>query len=218
MNQDAIQAIVREVVTRLSGTSSQKATIPLAISARHCHLSTRDIEALFGLGYELTVRSELSQPGQFAANETVMIAGPKGSIPDVRILGPARHMTQVEVSKTDSFKLGIKVPIRISGDIAGSAPITIIGPKGSIHKKEGCIIARAHIHMTPEDARAFNVTDGEWVQIIADGERPVSYDKVMIRIAEKYKLEMHIDTDEANAGMIYGGKQGRLLKYGGLYD
>lgn len=215
MNQDSIQAIVKEVVARLSTpAASERTTVPMAISARHCHLSKEDVEAMFGPGYELTVRSELSQPGQFAANETVMIAGPRGSIEKVRILGPARSMTQVEVSQTDSIKLGLKVPVRMSGDIAGSASITIIGPKGSLYKKEGCIVARAHIHMTPADAKAFSVEDGEWVRVVADGERPVSFDKVLIRVSDRYKLEMHIDTDEANAGLVFPGKEGRLEKYG----
>jgi putative phosphotransacetylase len=215
MNQNSIQAIVKEVVERLSApASSERKTVPIAISARHCHLSKEDVETLFGHGYELTVRSELSQPGQFAANETVVIAGPRGSIEKVRILGPARSMTQVEVSQTDSIKLGLKVPLRISGDIADSAPITIIGPKGSIFKKEGCIIARAHIHMTPEDARAFNVKDGESVRVTAQGERPVTFEKIMIRVSGRYKLEMHIDTDEANAGLIFPGQEGVVQKYG----
>lgn len=215
MNQDSIQAIVKEVVERLSApASSVIKTVPIAISARHCHLSKEDVETLFGHGYELTVRSELSQPGQFAANETVVIAGPRGSIEKVRILGPARSMTQVEVSQTDSIKLGLKVPLRISGDIADSAPITIIGPKGSIFKKEGCIVARAHIHMTPEDAKAFNVKDGECVRVTAQGERPVAFEKIMIRVSGRYKLEMHIDTDEANAGLIFPGQEGVVQKYG----
>jgi putative phosphotransacetylase len=143
-----------------------------------------------------------------------MIAGPRGSIEKVRILGPARSMTQVEVSQTDSIKLGLKVPVRMSGDIAGSAPITIIGPKGSLYKREGCIVARSHIHMTPADAKGFSVEDGEWVRVIADGERPVSFDKVLIRVSDRYKLEMHIDTDEANAGLVFPGKEGRLEKNG----
>jgi putative phosphotransacetylase len=215
MNQNSIQAIVKEVVERLSApASSERKTVPIAISARHCHLSKEDVETLFGHGYELTVRSELSQPSQFAANETVVIAGPRGSIEKVRILGPARSMTQVEVSQTDSIKLGLKVPLRISGDIADSAPITIIGPKGSIFKKEGCIVARAHIHMTPEDARAFNVNDGECVRVTAQGERPVTFEKIMIRVSGRYKLEMHIDTDEANAGLIFPGQEGVVQKYG----
>lgn len=219
MNQDSIQAIVKEVVERLSmPAASEKTMVPMAISARHCHLSKQDVEALFGKGYELTILSELSQPGQFAANETINIAGPRGSIEKVRILGPARSMTQVEVSQTDSIKLGLKVPLRISGDIAGSAPITIIGPKGSLYKKDGCIVARAHIHMTPEDARAFNLRDGEYVRVTAQGERPVTFEKIMIRVSDRYRLEMHIDTDEANTGLIFPGQEGIIQKYGESHD
>lgn len=211
MNEQAIQSIVEEVVSRLVRTAPEE-SVPVAVSARHCHLSQSDLEALFGAGYVLTKKADLSQPGQFAANETITIVGPRGSIENVRILGPARNITQVEVSKTDSFKLGLKPPLRESGSIEGSAPVTIVGPKGSLYKKEGLIIAQAHIHMTPDDARGFGVENGEYVRIKVEGERPVSFEKVLIRISPRYKLEMHIDTDEANAGFISGGVFGRLYK------
>lgn len=216
MNNQAIQSIVEEVVSRLTGTSAQHYSIPMAVSARHCHLSQSDLEALFGKGYELTKKADLSQPGQFAANETITIAGPRGSIEKVRILGPARNMTQVEVSQTDSVKLGVKTPLRESGDIKGSAPITVVGPKGSLYKTEGLIVAQAHIHMTPQDAEQFGVENGEYVKVETGGDRPVTLGKVLIRVSPRYKLEMHVDTDEANAGFITGKTKGKLVKNEGL--
>ncbi|GMB09481.1 phosphate propanoyltransferase [Thermolongibacillus altinsuensis] len=212
MNEQIIQSIVDEVVNKLSKIHSKTQLVPIAVSARHCHLSKSDLITLFGEGYALTKKADLSQPGQFAANETVMIVGPRGSIEKVRVLGPVRNVTQVEISKTDSIKLGLNPPIRESGDIKGSSPITIVGPKGSIYKKEGLIIAQAHIHMTPEDAEKFGVKNGEFVKITTNSERPITFEKVLIRVSSRYKLEMHIDTDEANAGLISSGAKGILSK------
>ncbi|AZU62780.1 phosphate propanoyltransferase [Neobacillus mesonae] len=212
MDQQAIEAIVAEVVSRLNGAAKNDDSIPIAVSARHCHLSQSDLEALFGEGYELTKKADLSQPGQFAANETITIVGPRGSIEKVRILGPARNMTQVEVSQTDSIKLGSKPPLRESGDIKGSAPITLVGPNGSLYKKEGLIIAQAHIHMNPDDAARFDVKNGEYVKVEVGGIRPATLGKVLIRVSPRYKLEMHVDTDEANAGFITGKTKGKLIK------
>jgi putative phosphotransacetylase len=212
MNEQIIQSIVDEVVNKLSKIHSKTQLVPIAVSARHCHLSKSDLITLFGEGYALTKKADLSQPGQFAANETVMIVGPRGSIEKVRVLGPVRNVTQVEISKTDSIKLGLNPPIRESGDIKGSSPITIVGPKGSIYKKEGLIIAQAHIHMTPEDAEKFGVKNGEFVKITTNSERPITFEKVLIRVSSRYKLEMHIDTDEANAGLISSGVKGILSK------
>jgi putative phosphotransacetylase len=214
MNEQAIRTIVGEVIQQLLKKDSRPNTIPMAVSARHCHLSQTDLETLFGKGYELTKKAELSQPGQFAANETVVIVGPRGSIEKVRILGPARSLTQVEVSKTDAVKLGVNPPIRESGNIAGSAPITLVGPKGSIYKNEGLIIAQAHIHMHSDDAARFGVENGEYVRIRTEGDRPVSFERVLIRVSPRYRLEMHIDTDEANAGLITSGQSGILVKDG----
>lgn len=154
----------------------------------------------------------LSQPGQFAANETLMVVGPKGSISNVRVLGPARSLTQVEVSHTDAIALGIQPPIRESGNIAGSASCTLVGPKGSLYLHEGVIIAQAHIHMSPEEASGLNVFDGEYVSIKTQGIRPVTFHHVKVRVSERYRLEMHIDTDEANAGFLKSGATGTLVK------
>ncbi|CAH2713794.1 Phosphate propanoyltransferase [Neobacillus rhizosphaerae] len=213
MDHQAIQSIVEEVVLRLTEASARNHSVPMAVSARHCHLSKNDLEALFGEGYELTKKADLSQPGQFAANESITIVGPRGSLEKVRVLGPARTMTQVEVSQTDSVRLGVKPPLRESGDISGSAPITLVGPKGSLYKNEGLIIAQAHIHMTAWDALNFAVKNGEFVKVVVEGERPVTLGKVLIRVSPRYKLEMHVDTDEANAGFITGKSKGKLIKY-----
>ncbi|WP_312469453.1 phosphate propanoyltransferase [Neobacillus sp.] len=213
MDHQAIQSIVEEVVLRLTEASARNHSVPMAVSARHCHLSKNDLEALFGESYELTKKADLSQPGQFAANESITIVGPRGSLEKVRVLGPARTMTQVEVSQTDSVRLGVKPPLRESGDISGSAPITLVGPKGSLYKNEGLIIAQAHIHMTAEDALNFAVKNGEFVKVVVEGERPVTLGKVLIRVSPRYKLEMHVDTDEANAGFITGKSKGKLIKY-----
>ena len=215
MNQQLIEKIVGEVLGQLGkvATAPPNDLIPIAVSARHVHLSSHHVEALFGKGYELTIRAELSQPGQFASNETVVIAGPKGSIERVRVLGPARSMTQAEVSWTDAMKLGISPPLRESGDIAGSGAFTIIGPKGSLFLKEGLIIAQAHIHMAPQDATHFGVQNGDYVTVETDGIRPIAYQQVKIRVSERYRLEMHIDTDEANAGLISKGALGLLRNF-----
>ena len=215
MNEQNSHLIIKEVLHELNKEKADVLNIPIGVSARHCHLCESDLEKLFGKGYELTKKSDLLQPGQFAANESVTIVGPRGSIEKVRILGPLRKETQIEVSQTDSIKLGLKPPIRQSGDIAGSSPITLVGPRGSIYLEEGLIVAQAHIHMSLEDAKKFAVNDGEYVIVdIDNGERSLSFTKVLIRASAKFVLEMHIDTDEANAGSIKNGQKGRLRKEG----
>lgn len=179
--------------------------VPIAVSARHVHLTEQHIAILFGQGATLTNDFDLSQPGQFAAHERVTIRGPKGQFDNVRVLGPARSASQVEISKTDSFTLGINPPIRQSGHISGSEPITIIGPHGEVHMDEGCIIAKAHIHMHPNDAEQFGVTDGELVDVVVDSERPITFHNVVIRVSESFQLDMHIDTDEGNASNVIRG-------------
>uniref|UniRef100_UPI00406BF7E2 phosphate propanoyltransferase n=1 Tax=Psychrobacillus sp. FSL H8-0483 TaxID=2921389 RepID=UPI00406BF7E2 len=219
MNQQLIEKIVGEVLEQLTkvGQTLPNDSIPIAVSARHVHLSPQHVEALFGKGYELTKKADLSQPNQFAANETVVIAGPKGSIERVRVLGPARSLTQAEVSWTDAMKLGVNPPLRESGDIEGSGAFTIIGPKGSLFLEEGLIIAQAHIHMATADAARFNVQNGECVSVEVNGVRPIAYRNVKIRVSDRYRLEMHIDTDEANAGFISKGAIGRLMKSGEVH-
>lgn len=180
--------------------------VPVGISNRHIHLSQEDLETLFGTGYELTVRNELSQTGQFAAQETLTIEGPKSALHNVRILGPTRKETQVEISRTDAFALGVKPPVRDSGSLEGSPGITLIGPKGKVDLEKGVIIAHRHIHMSEEDAEAFGVKDKEMVSVRVGGERGVTFDNVLVRVRSDFVLEMHIDTDEANAAMLGNGQ------------
>lgn len=176
--------------------------VPVGVSARHVHLTQKQVEILFGAGYQLTVKNML-MGGQYAAGETVTVVGLKlRAIENVRILGPVRSKPQVEISATDAVKLGIKAPLRESGDIEGSAPIALVGPKGAIYLKEGCIIAKRHIHMSPQDAKAAGVFDQEMVAVRTDNERGTVFHNVQIRVDESYTLEMHIDTDEANAAGI----------------
>jgi acetate kinase len=188
-------------------------SIPIAISARHIHLTQEVVEQLFGQGYQLTEKSALSQPGQFAANETVTICGPKNTIERVRILGPCRELNQLEISRTDEFFIGIDAPVRASGKVENSPGIKIIGPKGEITLKEGVICAWRHIHMTPEDAAIFEVEDGDIVEVdVKNGDRPLTFGNVLIRVSPKFKLEMHIDTDEANAAELSQNAEGALIK------
>jgi acetate kinase len=186
--------------------------IPIAISARHVHLTRETVDVLFGKDYELTEYKPLSQPGQYAANETVTIVGKKNKIENVRILGPLRPKDQVEISKTDEFFLGVDAPIRESGHLDGTPGITLIGTKGTVTLKEGVIIALRHIHMHPSDAELFGVKDHDIVSVEVDDEdRPLTFKNVVIRVSDKFKLEMHIDTDEGNAAEIKSGEEGVLM-------
>ncbi|MCK9524466.1 MAG: phosphate propanoyltransferase [Limnochordia bacterium] len=180
--------------------------VPVGVSNRHIHLSQQDLETLFGAGYELTVRNDLSQTGQFAAEETVAIEGPKSSMAKVRILGPTRKETQIEISRTDSFALGLTPPVRDSGFLEGSPGLTLVGPNGKVDLDKGVIIAQRHIHMTETDAESFGVKDKEMVSVRVGGERGVTFDHVLVRVRNDFVLEMHIDTDEANAAMLGNGQ------------
>ena len=182
-------------------------------SARHVHLTQEHIEILFGKGHELTVKKMLSQPGQFACEERVTVVGPKNSIAKISILGPARPDSQVEVSLSDARTLGLTAPVRESGDIAGSAPCKIVGPEGEVEIPCGVIAAKRHIHMTPEDAEAFGVSDKEIVsvKITSDG-RSLTFGDVVCRVSPKFALAMHIDTDEANAACAFGECYGEIIK------
>ena len=184
------------------------------MSARHVHLTNRHIELLFGEGATLTHDFDLSQPGQFAAKERVILQTKKGGIEGVRVLGPARSASQVEISKTDSFHLGLTPPIRLSGDITGSEKITLVGPVGNVELTEGVIIAKAHIHMHPDDAWQFEVVDGEKVDVVVDSARPIIFRDVVVRVHPQFQLDMHIDTDEGNAADISQGAFGTVVKKG----
>jgi len=190
-------------------------TIPLAISARHVHLTQEAVEALFGPGHELTVHKMISQPGQYACVEKVDLIGPKRSIEGVRVLGPTRPACQVEISRTDEFHLGMDAPIRNSGDVANSPGITLQGPAGRLTLAEGVIQARRHIHMHPDDAAYFGVKDRDVVEVEVDGEgRDLIFGDVLVRVKSSYVLEMHLDTDEANAANVMRGQQGLLASTG----
>ncbi|MDO5519041.1 MAG: phosphate propanoyltransferase [bacterium] len=173
--------------------------ISVGISNKHVHISKEDLEILFGEGYELTKKVDLVQPGQFASNETITIRGPKGEFENVRILGPVRKESQVEISLTDSFRLGVKAPIKESGDLEVTPGLELVGPNGTVNLEKGTIVALRHIHMSPKQAEVFGVKDKEIVEVETFGERKVILGNVLVRVSEQFELEMHLDTDEANA-------------------
>ncbi len=201
-SQQALSNMNREAVRQ----------IPIGISAHHVHLCRNDVDMLFGEGYQLTEAKPLSQPGQYACEEKVDLLGPRGTVKNVRILGPERKDSQVEISRTEEFILGIDAPVRESGDIEGTPPVTLIGPKGRVNLSQGVICAKRHIHMTPEDAKLFNVSNGDHVLVQVKGKgRELIFGDVVIRVHKDFNLEMHIDTDEANAGEITSHATGELL-------
>lgn len=182
-------------------------------SARHVHLSEEHIKVLFGEGATLTHKKDLSQPGQFACEERVTVVGPKKSIPNVIILGPARPATQVEVSLTDARTLGVNAPVRESGDIAGSGACKLVGPAGEVEISEGVIAAKRHIHFTPADAEAAGVEDKQVVSVkIESNGRCLTFGDVVVRVSPKFAAAMHIDTDEANAACAFGECYGEIIK------
>lgn len=210
---------ILELITKIVKDTLEKEEIvsrdymlPIGVSARHIHLTQEHIEKLFGAGYQLTKKKDL-MGGQFAANEQVTIVGTKlRAIENIRVLGPARSKSQVEISQTDTFKLGIKAPIRESGNLGGSAPIAVVGPKGTVYLEEGCIIAKRHIHMSPKDAISAGVKDGEIVSVIINNDRKTEFHDVLIRVDDSFTLEMHIDADEANAANVSKDAFGYLVR------
>ena len=208
-----LNALIETIVKVVKGGEGSDAGVPIGISNRHIHLTREHVDVLFGKGYQLTKCKDLSQPGQYACKEQLTIVGPSmRAIEGVRVLGPERKKSQVEISRTDSFTLKVKPPVRESGDLAGSAPITIIGPKGIVTLDEGCIIANRHIHMSVEEGERFGVRDGEYVDVQIDGERKSLFYDVQIRVHKDFRLEMHIDTDDANAAGVGNGFKAKLLK------
>ena len=197
MDEQLIRSITKKVLNEMS-SSAEAGDIPIGISARHVHLCRKDLDILFGAGYELTFHKEL-MGGQYAAAETVTLAGRNSSALKARVLGPLRAATQAEISATDSRALGISAPLRDSGDIKGSEAITLIGPNGSVYLNEGCITAKRHIHMPPADASRFCVNDKDIVAVEIEGPRGGVFKEVLVRVDSSFTLEMHIDTDEANA-------------------
>lgn len=185
--------------------------VPAGVSNRHIHLSVNDIEALFGKGYNLTNKKDLSQPGQFACEETVTLIGPKGTIPGVRILGPARPETQVELAMTDAIKLGIKVPIRDSGNLDDTPGIEIANGDKKVSVNRGAIAAMRHIHATPEDAEKYGLKDKGFVKVVFNGPRGGEFHNVLVRVKSSFALDLHIDTDEANAFGISNGEMATVV-------
>lgn len=182
-------------------------------SARHVHVTQEVLETLFGKGYELTKKKDLSQPGQYASNERVQVIGSKGSFPAVSILGPVRPETQVELSASDARSIGVNAPCRESGDIAESGACKLVGPAGEVEISEGVIVAKRHIHATPEDAEKFGISDKEIVSVKIDSNgRSLIFGDVVVRVSPKYALAMHIDTDESNAAFATPGLMGEIVK------
>lgn len=213
INPAVIEEIVRRIVQESGMTPVAEPEIPVGVSNRHIHLTRSDVETLFGKDYQLTPMKDLSQPGQYACKEVLTIVGPSmRPIENVRVLGPERKNTQVEISRTDSFQLKVKPPVRESGKTEGSAPLTIIGPKGVLSIGEGCIIANRHIHMSEEDGRRFGIKDGEYVTVDAEGTRRTRFFDVQVRVSDAFRLEMHLDTDDANAAGIGNGAKVRIVR------
>ena len=212
---DQYEAVIKLLIEAVKESVSEGTddTIPVGVSNRHVHLSQKDLETLFGPGYELAKMKDLSQPGQYACKEVLTIIGPSlRPIENVRVLGPLRSKTQVEISRTDSFTLKVKPPVRESGNVAGSAGLTIVGPKGVVTIPEGCIIANRHIHMSPADGAAFGVKDGDTVTVDVNGPRRTRFYDVQVRVSDAFRLEMHIDTDDANAAGIGNGAEVRIVR------
>ncbi|WP_434666161.1 phosphate propanoyltransferase [Klebsiella sp. B345] len=185
--------------------------IPVGISNRHVHLSQQDLEALFGKGYALTPFKPLRQPGQFAAEECVTVVGPKGSLTRVRVLGPTRPVTQLEISRADAFTLGIQAPVRESGQLEQAGNALLIGPAGHVELLSQVICAWRHIHMSPQDAQRLNVSHGQKVKVASRGQRQLTFDEVVVRVRDDFVLELHIDTEEANAAGLKNGAQVTLI-------
>jgi putative phosphotransacetylase len=236
VDQEILNRIVKEVFERLQldsgktpvnagmapveipasqdhGVSGHPMKIPVGVSVRHIHISQKDLETLFGPGAELHQFRELYQPGEYAAQEAVSLVGPKMRILEkVRILGPVRDRTQVELARTDAIFLGVDAPVRMSGDIKGSAPITLVGPKGVVELKEGCIRAMRHIHMNPKEAAAFGLKNGDIVKLRVGGPSAVTFENVVVRLSDKVRLQVHLDTDEGNVADVHCNQGVEIIK------
>lgn len=199
------------ICKRRSG-NKQDMQVPIGISNHHIHVTQEHLEALFGPGYILQPMKDLSQKGQFAAKETVTIEGPKGKIERVRILGPVRPETQIEINASDSFRLGVKPLVRDSGQLDGTDGIKLIGPRGTVETDRGVIVAARHIHMEPEDAEKWNLHNGQHVKVRMTSGRSVIFQDVLVRVSSKYRLEMHIDMDEANAALVTGETKAIIME------
>ncbi len=216
VHSDASRMIARETIRILGYQALTKQLqasqipIPIGVSAHHIHLEQADVEILFGAGHHLTPLAPLAQPGQFACEEQVRLIGPRGSIDRVRVLGPARSQTQVEISRTEGYRLGIRAPVRMSGDLDGTPGLQLEGPAGQVELKNGVIYAQRHMHMTPTDARRLGLQAGDVVRVRVEGERELIFGDVAVRVSPKFKLEFHLDTDEANAAELNTGDVAHL--------
>lgn len=207
--EESLNYIVNEVVKRLQ---SEEEGILVEASGRHVHLSKESVEILFGKGYKLTKKRELSQPGQYLCDEKVMIIGPKGTIQNISVLGPEREETQIELSKTDAVSIGIKAPVKMSGDIENSGSVIIATQNAVIKLDKGVIVAKRHIHITPEDAKKYGVSNNEEVSVKVIGERGVIFTNVAVRVSDKFETVVHLDYDEANACGFVKGMKATIIK------
>jgi acetate kinase len=209
MAREALRALSRSYITRVLEAQKEQPFL-VEISAHHIHLTQDHVDALFGKGHQLTKHADLSQPGQYACKEQLTVVGPKGRIERVRILGPTRKYTQVEIAMTEQFKLGIHPPIRESGDVADTPGCTLESPTGSVNIDRGVICALRHVHMSPEDALRYGVRDKSFVRVRIEGDRELIFGDVLVRVDPNFKLAMHIDTDEGNAANVKTGAQGYI--------
>ncbi len=215
MNYDEkmIEAAVRKAIADAKQTAAEEnGEIKIGVSQRHIHLSQEDLETLFGKGYKLTVKKVL-MGREFASNEVVTLVGPSlKSIENVRVLGPVRKNTQVEISKTDTFVLKVSPPVRPSGNVEGSERLVVVGPKGSVYLKEGVIIANRHIHLTPQYAEKHGIKDNDYVDVLVEGIKPTKFFDVQVRVRDDFNVEMHIDTDDANSTGLKNGDLVKIIK------
>ncbi len=212
MNKTDIESIVKSTVIKTIFEKTGNIYLPVGISNRHLHLCRSDCEKLFGAGYRLKELKALIQPGQYACEETVEIKGPKGTIRGVRVLGPEREETQVEVSVTDSYRLGIEPVVRISGDISGSPGVTVIGPSGSVTLEKGLIISKRHLHVSDDEAEWMGLRSGDIVKASYGGQRALTLGNIPVRSGKAHRLELHLDNDEANAAMVRNGDLMQLVR------
>jgi propanediol utilization protein/ethanolamine utilization cobalamin adenosyltransferase len=206
-----LSSLLYVLVCRQKAAKREEKRLPVGVSGRHVHLSQADLDRLFGAGYTLRKLKDLSQPGQFAAQETVRAEGPKGSLDNVRILGPVRSSSQVEISATDAFRLGVRPVVRDSGQLEDTPPLRLTGPAGAVDLARGAIVAARHIHLHPDQAAAWHLTDGQRVQVRIDGDRPTVFADVLVRVSPSFRGELHLDTDEANAALASGDTQAIIV-------
>lgn len=212
LSPQELEKIVSQVLERCSSLRTEPdCYLPIEASARHVHLTSEAMQVLFGQGAVLENRRALSQPGEFLSDRRVKIVTLKGEIDNVAVLGPLRPYVQVEISRTDSWKLGVAAPVRISGDLNGAADVYLVGDCGVLHAKGSTIVAKAHIHLRPDDAARYCVADGQSVSVAIESERSITLNDVIVRVNEKYAPAIHIDYDEANACLLNGKSQARIM-------